>query len=218
MKTLIFRLAMARSRKALIARYGKSFWLDFKRRSGAHFRKLAPELPDIGESLFWFNFQFMPAYVSWYKALAELGRGRDEATEILWMINERLATAIPRPFLRRMGRAGISRVRKEAPAHELRQKRGELHPWDWMIRYWEIDANAFEMDITRCAMQRFAREHGADALLPGICRMDYLFSWLMGNGFQRTKTLGDGDDCCNCHYQLEGACEWSPEKGFVGRK
>ncbi len=218
MKALIFRFAMDRSRKVLIARYGKPFWLDFKRRSGAIFRKLAPELPDLGESLFGFNFQFIPAYVSWYKALTELVRSRDEATEIIWLINERLATAIPRPFLHRMGRAGFSRLRKEAPAHELRQLRGELHPWDWMIRYREIDENAFEIDITRCAMQRFAREHGADGLLPGICRMDYLFSRLMGNGFQRTKTLGDGDDCCNCRYQLKDTCEWSPEKGFAERK
>ncbi|WP_315115539.1 hypothetical protein [uncultured Clostridium sp.] len=33
-----------------------------------------------------------------------------------------------------------------------------------------------------------------------------------------TKTLGDGDDCCNCRYIIGGSCEWSPEKGFVDRK
>ena len=59
---------------------------------------------------------------------------------------------------------------------------------------------------------------GARAMLPGICRIDYLFSHLMGNGFTRTQTLGDGDACCNCRYQLKGTCEWSPEKGFLDRK
>jgi hypothetical protein len=48
--------------------------------------------------------------------------------------------------------------------------------------------------------------------------MDYLFAHLMNNGFERTKTLGDGDDCCNCRYYLTGSCEWSPEKGFADRK
>lgn len=218
MKTLIFHLAMTRSRKVLVAKYGMPFWFDFKGRSGAIFQELAPELPDLGNSLFAFNFQFAPAYAAWYRALTELGRSRDEAVEIIWLLNERLVTIIPKPFLHRMGKAYFSGFRKKAPAHELRQKRGDLHPWDWTIHSREIDRNTFEIDITRCAMQRFACEHGAEGMLPGICRMDYLFSWLMGNGFQRTKTLGDGDDCCNCHYQLEGTCEWSPEKGFAERK
>jgi hypothetical protein len=48
--------------------------------------------------------------------------------------------------------------------------------------------------------------------------MDYLMANLMGNGFTRTKTLGDGDNCCNCSYSKVGYCEWSPEKGFIERK
>jgi hypothetical protein len=165
MKTLIFLLAMARSRKALIGKYGMPFWLDFRRLSGAIFRELAPELPDLGKSLFAFNFQFAPAYVSWYRALTELGWNRDEIAEVIWLLNERLVTAVPRPFLHMVGKAYFSGFRKKAPAHERRQLRGELHPWDWMIHYREIDGNAFEIDITRCAMQRFAREHGAEGLL-----------------------------------------------------
>ncbi|MDD3212108.1 MAG: L-2-amino-thiazoline-4-carboxylic acid hydrolase [Eubacteriales bacterium] len=147
-----------------------------------------------------------------------MGIDRGEADAIIWLLNERMATLIPQPFLHVVGRAYFSGFRKKASAHVARQRRGELHPWDWTIRCREIDPNAFEIDITRCAMQQFAHAHGAEAMLPGICRMDYLFSWLMGNGFQRTKTLGDGDDCCNCHYQLEGSCEWAPEKGFTDRK
>ncbi len=108
MKTLIFHLAMARSRKKLIAKYGKPFWLDLKRRSRVIFREIAPELPDLGHSLFAFNFQFAPAYVAWYRALTELGWGRDEAAGIIWLLNERLATVIPRPFLHIVGRAYFS--------------------------------------------------------------------------------------------------------------
>ncbi len=36
-----------------------------------------------------------------------------------------------------------------------------------MIRYRETDRNAFEIDITRCAMQQFAKAHGAEGMLPG---------------------------------------------------
>lgn len=45
--------------------------------------------------------------------------------------------------------------------------------------------------------------------------MDYMYANIMGNGFERTKTLGDGDDCCNCRYFMKGDCEWSPQKGLV---
>ena len=218
MKTLIFRLAMLRGKKPLCAMYGKPFWTRFRRRSGDLFRELAPQLPDLVGSLFQFNFQFTPAYAAWYRSLTEMGMSRGEADRILWLLNERLVTAIPRPLLHTVGKAYFSGFRKKAAGHLVRQNRGELHPWDWTIRYRETNRNAFEIDITRCAMQRFAREHGAEGMLPGICRMDYLFSWLMGNGFSRTKTLGDGDDCCDCHYQLEGSCLWSPETGFASRK
>lgn len=47
---------------------------------------------------------------------------------------------------------------------------------------------------------------------------DKFIANLMGNGFTRTKTLGDKDSCCNCHYELRGKCEWAPEKGFITRK
>ena len=63
-----------------------------------------------------------------------------------------------------------------------------------------------------------SKELGAEGLLPGVCRGDYLSAHLMGNGFERTKTLGDGDDCCNCRYYVKGDCDWSPDKGFENRK
>ena len=43
-------------------------------------------------------------------------------------------------------------------------------------------------------------------MLPGICAVDYIVAHYMGNGFSRTKTLGDGDDCCNCRYEIKGKC------------
>lgn len=36
----------------------------------------------------------------------------------------------------------------------------------------------------------------------------------VGCVFKRTKTLGDGDDICNCVYLIEGNCEWSPKSDF----
>ena len=89
---------------------------------------------------------------------------------------------------------------------------------DWNIRYRNISDNCFEIDIYECAFRKLAKEYSVEGLLPGICRVDYMVAALMGTGFERTKTLGDGDDCCNCRYYLKGECKWEPEKGFINRK
>lgn len=71
----------------------------------------------------------------------------------------------------------------------------------------EMDDNSFEIDITECTYQKLGKEYYVEDLLPGICRVDYLMTNLIGNSFERTKTLGDGDMCCNCKYYIVGSCE-----------
>jgi hypothetical protein len=218
MKRVIYCLTIIRSRKALKQKYGKKFWRGFKKRSKEKLNAVLPLVPDIGKSIFSFNYQFGPPYIAWYKTFLELGLQQQEAWETIWLMNERMVTVIPRFLLHFAGKAYFNGFRKKAAAHVSRQEQNLLHPYDWRITYREIDKNTFEIDITECAMKKLAHAFEADGLLPGICRMDHLFSHLMGNGFERTKTLGDGDDCCNCRYLVEGACEWSPEKGFETRK
>lgn len=209
---------MARSRGFIKQKYGIVFWTKFCSLSKMHLNEILPKVPYIGESIFTFNYKFGPPYIAWYKSFLELGLTQDETIENIWAMNEKMVTAIPRPFLHFFGKSYMSGFRKKAAAHVQRQNRGELHPYDWKVSFREIDKNSFEIDINECALKKLAQDFDADGLLPGICRMDYLFSSVMGNGFVRTKTLGDGDDCCNCHYDLEGKCEWSPEKGFADRR
>lgn len=218
MEKIIFSLTMLRSRKALIRKYGREFWKSFRMQSKEKLKTILPLTPQIGKSLFAFNYQFGPPYIAWYKALMELGLHQQEAWETLWLMNEKMATTIPKCLLHATGRRYFTGFRKKAAAHVERQQRNELHPYDWRVTYREISYNTFEIEITECALKKLAHDFDADGLLPGICRMDYLFSHLMHNGFERTKTLGDGDDCCNCRYHVKGSCDWSPEKGFVTRK
>ncbi len=218
MKKLIFGFTMARSRSFIREKYGSEFWKSFRTLAKMHFNNILPKVPDIGYSIFSFNYKFGASYIAWYKSFFDLGLSQDEAIENIWKMNEKMVTAIPSPLMHSSGKAYINSFRKKAKRHEERQKRGELHPYDWKVVFRDIDKNTFEIDIIECAMKKLAHDFNADGLLPGICRMDYLFSSVMGNGFTRTKTLGDGDDCCNCRYELEGSCEWAPENGFIYRK
>ena len=218
MSKLLYHIAMRRSRSYFEHRYCRDFWNRFKASSNARLAEILPNVPDIGESVFAFNYLFAPYYVAWYKTLLELGSTPQEAVEHLWVINERMARTLPDFVLKIAGRIYLGTFSRKAAGHEARQKEGKLHPYDWKIAYRPIDANTYEIDILECAYVKLTNDLGARGMLPGVCRMDYLFSHLMGNGFTRTKTLADGDECCNCRYQLKGACEWSPEKGFTDRK
>lgn len=218
MYKMIYNLTMFRNKKLLTAKYGSDFWHKFKKRSCELLHEILQKTPDIGKSVFSFNYKFAPAYIAWYKTFLELGISQNETIKNIWAMNEKMVTTIPKAILHVTGKTYFNSFRKKANEHLIRQNDNKLHPYDWQIEFRNIDVNCFEIDIKTCGIKKLAHDFAADELLPGICRMDYLFASLMKNGFTRTKTLGDGDDCCNCHYEITGKCEWSPEKGFIDRK
>ncbi len=218
MKKIIYYLGMFRSRKAVIKLYGAEFWKNFKSISYKIFNDIMPLTPDIGDSIFKINFQCASSYVAWYKSMKELGLSQRQSNELMWLINEKMFTTIPRKLMHLSGKIYLNSFRKKAKKQIERQNNGMCHPYDWDIKFRNIDKNSYEIDILKCEYIDYAKKFGAEGMLPGICRIDYLLANLMGNGFRRTKTLGDKDSCCNCHYELTGKCEWAPEKGFITRK
>jgi hypothetical protein len=214
----VYALTLFSSKREIALRHGKGFYKSFARSSAGLLRDILPKIPDIGESVFSFNYQFCPSYIVWYKSYLSLGLTSDEAMREIWMMNEKLVRLIPGIFRRLSANMYLGTFRKKGRKHEARSESGEVHPYDWKVRYRELGAGVFEIDIYECAMIKVSRDFDALGMYPMVCRMDYLFSHYMGSGFLRTKTLGDGDDCCNCRYILPGSCEWSPEKGFEDRK
>ena len=200
----IYRYTMLRSRQELIRRYGKPFWQSFQRLSAQYYRETTPQVPDIGKSIFSLNYQFLPAYVAWYRAFTDLKQTPEEIDRNIWMMNDRMVSNVPKWLSRAIGRQYYKSFQQKARAHLERQAQHQSHPLDWRIDYRKLSEDAFEIDILSCPFQQLSGKLGAAGLLPGICRMDYLFANRLRNGFTRTKTLGDGDDCCNCHYEMTG--------------
>lgn len=167
-------------------------------------------LPDIGKSIFSINYAYAPSYVAWYKSMVKNGLDKKQEDDLMWIMNERMLLVVPKPFLHAAGRIYLNGFRKKAKKHLERQKKGKLHPFDWEIDYREINDNSFEIDIKKCGFVAIAKKFGVEGMLPGICSIDYMISHYMGNGFRRTQTLGYGDKCCNCHYELIGECPIKP--------
>jgi hypothetical protein len=138
MKKVIYYVTMFKSRKVLKSKYGKDFWESFKKLSREKLTAILLAMPDIGKSIFSFNYKFAPAYIAWYKTFLELGLAQQEAWENIWVMNEKMVTIIPKFLLHATGKKYMGGFRKKAPAHIARQRRNEIHPYDWRIRYREI--------------------------------------------------------------------------------
>lgn len=214
MQKFIYRLTMCRSKGYIQKQYGKSFWKSFREHSDAVFRQVAAELPDIGDSIFSFNYAYAPSYVAWYRSMRQLGLDAGQADDLMWKMNEKMLLSVPKPFLHMAGKSYLNSFRKKAKQHLQRQGKPGFSEYDWLIDYRDIDANSFEIDIRRCGFITVAKRYGVEGMLPGICSVDYMVSHYMGNGFSRTKTLGDGDECCNCHYELTGKCPLRAPEGM----
>jgi len=209
----------ATARKGLTHEYGTGFYRDFAGKSKQKLNALLEEVPDIGESIFSFNYLFGPCYFSWYSTLLSLNLDKSSALQLIWQINEDFVRAIPNPLLRWFGKnMYLGGFRRKAIIAEERGKVGSLHPMDWRIEYRSIDGNTFTIDIYECAMLKLADKLGYREMFPHVCRMDYLFSHYFGQSFKRSSTLADGNICCDCWYQAPGSSEWAPEKGFINRK
>lgn len=216
---IIFTIMTHKAKKSLCKSYGAEFYKKFKKKSRSFLDDILKDVPDIGKSIFSLNYNYGPCYFSWYKALMEQDISKEEAIKIIWQINEAYVKTIPKPVLHVFARnIYLGGFRKKAAEAEKKGKEGTLHPFDWRIGYKDIDKNTFAINIYECAMLKLADKFGFREMFPGICRMDYLFSYYFDNSFKRTSTLGDGCSCCNCWYQYPGKCEWSPEKGFENRK
>lgn len=214
MQAFIYHLTMMRSKRYIQKTYGRLFWNQFQALSDPVFHQVSKELPDIGDSIFSFNYDYAPSYVAWYRAMQQLKLSPKEADALLWKMNEKMLLTVPKPLLHAVGKSYLNGFRKKAEQHLQRQNQPNFPENDWLIAYRNLDDNSFEIDIHRCGFITIAKKYGVEGMLPGICSVDFMISHYMGNGFSRTKTLGAGDECCNCHYELQGTCPLYAPKGM----
>lgn len=215
---LIYKFGMLRSRGELKKRFGKEYTKDFYKAADRYFPDIVKKTPDIGNTAFAFNYSFTPAYIAWYKAACELATDKKGIEQMLWLMNEKIITSVPSFARKACGRKYLNSFRKKAPIHEKLIADGKVHPYDYIIEFLLGDETHFGINFTKCGMRTLAADFDALEIFPTICRVDYMTGVYLHLGFERTKTLGDGDECCNCQYIIGGTCEWNPEKGFDKRK
>ena len=177
----IYRYTMLRSRSVLIHEYGKAFWQSFRQLSARYFREVRPQVPDIGKSIFSLNYQFLPAYVAWYRAFSDLKLSPEEIDRNIWMMNDRMVSNVPRWLSKAIGRQYYQSFQQKAASHLERQAKNQSHPLDWKIEYRKLSEEAFEIDILSCPFQQLSGKLGAAGLLFGAA----LIAWVCASGRAR---------------------------------
>lgn len=213
----LYHLTMGKSRKLIKQKYGKYFWDSFKNLSDKRFGELISEFQDIGDSMFAFNYCYAPGYVAWYKAMEQLGMEPHERDVLMLEMNEKMLLTVPKPLLHAVGKTYYRGMNRNAKKR-VENPPEKIHPFDWTIKYQEVDRDAFCIDITSCGFIAYAKKYDAESMLPGICQVDYMISHYMNVGFDRTQTLGAGGSCCDGRYCMNGYCEFDIEKRLAERK
>lgn len=198
-------------------KYNPDWWKRFKELSDNLFQELISEFPDIGDSMFAFNYCYAPGYVAWYKAMEKLGLDAHERDVLMLQMNEKMPLTVPKPLLHAVGRTYYRNMSRDAKKRAANPPE-HIHPFDWSIDYRGIDKDTFCIDIKSCGFIAYARKYGAKGMLPGICQVDYMISHYMNVGFERTQTLGAGGSCCDGRYCMNGHCEFDIEKRLAERK
>jgi len=199
--------------------YGEVFYKRFRETADIKLSELIPRIPDLSTSVASLSYGFITAYVPFYHAFKQFDETREKAGELIWIMNENLLQRFPSILRILLGRMATSKmVVKSLRTAQLQGERGLLHPMDWRIVVEEPTEGGYRSTWTQCGALQALRAIGEDSIFPYACRIDYLMANLMGLEFTRTKTLADGDDCCNNYIAGPGFTEWAPEKGFKTRK
>ncbi|MGE5396769.1 MAG: L-2-amino-thiazoline-4-carboxylic acid hydrolase [Chitinophagales bacterium] len=215
--TWLCRHVMRRTKNAITVQYGKKFYDDFYRGSMAELKELLPQIPHIGKSVFDTNYYFCCCYFPWFAALKKMELSSEDAVKAIWFLNEEYLKSWPLWIMKFQGKYYSRRHQKLGPwANSLSER--DLHPDDWRVRFEKLDNNTWTFDIYECFVVKMAKRLGMQDMLPGVCRMDYLFSHYFDIEFRRKGTLADGFDRCDCWYRCPGKCDWPVPMDIEGVK
>jgi hypothetical protein len=196
------------SKKYLLVELGNNNYREFIKLKKEYMQSIYKEIPKLGRSIFSNSYYVATCYFFYFPAFRELQYEKEKIIELIWGINEEMMKNMPEIIRKIAGRYYINYFHKRGPWATKKNKCNQLNAFDWKVEYRQNEKNDFEIDIMECYVVKIAKKLHMEDLLPGICRMDYLFSHYFNQGFIRTKTLGDGDDRCNCHWKIPGETIW----------
>ena len=81
---------------------------------------------------------------------------------------------------------------------ESKASQHSKYPLDWKFEYRE-GKDEFYNTYTECGICKLGKKEGCFEFVPCLCKMDERSYFYEGGELHRTKTLAQGDDCCDFH-------------------
>lgn len=216
-----FDKMLKRSGDARVERFGEQTADVMREEMLEEFRRLVPEVPDIGGRSNAYTPYLIGAArgLATYRVVREHGGTVEDAGELIHRRIRAEMERIPRVVRHWVGRRrffGLTRKQWDKAAHRSQARR---YPGDWVSEIVDADGQPFDfgMNTTECGIAKYLHAQDADELMPYICELDYIGAEMMGFELRRTKTLAWGCDGCDHRITVGRATQapWPPR--FVER-
>lgn len=189
------------ARPLLTQRYGAALADRLAVEGRREFVMLLPTLPEIGgktNPLTW-NLLGAAWMLALYKAMKSEGITLGEIVDVTLALFQAYLHRYPRWLLRLLGwlyTHGLWRWRMQRLAARSQKRE---YPDDWVLTYVPGDGQTFSdgVNFTQCAICKLCRDHGAQELLPHLCKVDFVECDAMGIDLKREHTLAAGDALCD---------------------
>lgn len=173
------------------------------------YEKLIPQIPYIGG-----KENYLTVFlVNSIEALAVIivlknrGENREKIGEILFFIMYEYMNQLS-PLKRYLWRRWhFSKGYMKKLKKSSKKSKEKRYPYDWVYDFEENKKDdSFDYKITyyECAIYKIYRDLGYEEYVPYLCLSDYANYKALNFRLERTKTIANGDNCCNFTYIKNG--------------
>ncbi len=180
--------------EALKEIYPNMDMIDYKKKVKKEFKAMLLRTPDIGGSLLESNLYIAAFVFSLYKAAPN---------KITPEIVDRMVAAVfDSPFMVKAHKnkkcTMFTDKVQEKKLAESRASRNSKYELDWKFDY-RKGVDEFYNTYTECGICKLGHRENCFEFVPCLCNMDERNYRNEGGQLHRTKTLANGDDCCDFH-------------------
>lgn len=174
----------------------------FRKEHRKEYKAMVARTPGVGsmkDNMFTMVMYLACYGFSYYKA----GEGKIDLDVFDGMINAICTSDIMKSMYKNKNCFDQKEIDKYVRGSDRSKKRE--YPMDWLFDFSD-DLSVPEYFVTyhECGVCKIARQENMMFLMPHMCVMDYPTIEYKGGKLIRTKTLGNGDDCCDFHVVKKG--------------
>ena len=166
----------------------------YKKKVQQEYKAMLLRTPDIGGSSLEINLYIAAFVFSLHKAAP------DKITPEL--VNEMAEAVFDAPFMINMHKNKkctlFTDKVQDKKVKESIASQTSAYELDWKFRY-EKGIDEFYNTYTECGICKLGKRENCFEFVPCLCRMDERNYRNEGGELHRTKTLAQGDDCCDFH-------------------